>query len=92
MVHALVVKSVLNVENEQKLVEYPAEVKEILEEFQEVILEELPKGLPPMRDIQHQIDLVPSASLPNLPHYRISPRESEILREKVEELLQKGHI
>ena len=33
VVHALVVKSVLNVENEQTLVEYHVEVKEILEEF-----------------------------------------------------------
>lgn len=43
-----------------------------------------------MCDIQHPIDTVPGASV--LSTYRISRQEHEILKEKVEELFQKGHI
>ncbi|XP_022842035.1 uncharacterized protein LOC111365731 [Olea europaea var. sylvestris] len=64
----------------------------LLEEFQKVFLDELLEGLPPLRDIQHQIDLVPDATLPNRAHYRMSPTGQEELRRQVEELFAKGHI
>ena len=68
------------------------ELTDLLDEFGDVFLEELLEGLPPMRGIQHAIDLVPGASLPNLPHYWLDPKKYKELYRQVQELLAKGLI
>jgi hypothetical protein len=70
----------------------PAKIQSLLDEFRDLILEELPHTLPPMRSIQHVIDLVPGSSLPNLPAYRMSPTKHQELHQQITELLERGFI
>ena len=70
----------------------PPEAMPILAEFSQVFPEEFPTHLPPLHYIQHAIDLVPEATLPNLPHYRLNPTEHSELKRQVDELLNKRFI
>ncbi|RDY03824.1 hypothetical protein CR513_12536, partial [Mucuna pruriens] len=53
------------------------EVDSLLQEFTNVFPDEVPHGLPPLRGIEHQIDLVPSCPIPNRPAYRTNPKETK---------------
>ncbi|GJS03754.1 putative CCCH-type zinc finger family protein [Tanacetum coccineum] len=64
----------------------------LLKRFHSVFPEEIPAGLPPMRTIQHCLDLVPGATLPNKPAYRMNPTENAELQRQVDELLRKGMV
>ena len=67
--------------------EIPKEVEPILEEFVAVVGE---STWVPMRDIHHQIDLVPGFVLPNKSAYRMSPKELKSLQGKLMSCLTKA--
>ncbi|XP_068312511.1 transposon Ty3-I Gag-Pol polyprotein [Pyrus communis] len=85
-VYALVIKE------ENVRISLPPEIVSLLQDFSDVIPDELPAGLPPMKDIQHQIDLILGSNLPNKAAYRMSPNEHQELQRQVMELLEKGLI
>jgi hypothetical protein len=51
----------------------PEKIQELLAEFADIVVDELPCSLPPIRSISHHIDLIPRASLPNKAAYRLTP-------------------
>jgi len=64
----------------------------LLKVYSHVFLEEIPPRLPPQRSIQHHIDLIPSAILPNKPAYRMNRKETMEMQRQVEELITKGLV
>eukprot|EP00253_Pinus_taeda_P006938 PITA_06938 len=70
----------------------PEEVQRLLQDFGDIVVDDLPDELPPRRGISHCIDFIPGASLPNKAAYRMSPKDHEEIRKQVQELLDKGLI
>ena len=70
----------------------PHVVTNLLQEYADVFPKEVPPGLPPIRGIEHQIDLIPGASLPNRTPYRTNPEETKEIKRQVQELLDKGYV
>jgi hypothetical protein len=70
----------------------PDEIQELLEEFADIVVDELPHSFPPMRSVSHHIDLIPGASFPNKAAYRLTPQENEEVKRQVQELLDKGLV
>ena len=56
------------------------------------ILFQEPKGLPPKKEIVHDIILQQDAPLPNIGMYRLSALENVEIKKQVQELLEKGFI
>jgi hypothetical protein len=70
----------------------PSLAVSLLQEFVDVFLEEMPNELPPIRGIEHQIDFVPGAAIPNRPAYRSNPEATKELQRQVEDLMSKGYV
>ncbi|GJZ76210.1 putative reverse transcriptase domain-containing protein [Tanacetum coccineum] len=78
-------------EIEDKSEEKRLEDVPIVQNFPEVFPEDLP-GLPPTRQVEFQIDLVPGAAPVARAPYRLAPSELKELSEQLKELSDKGFI
>ncbi|GJT42618.1 putative reverse transcriptase domain-containing protein [Tanacetum coccineum] len=76
---------------EKKSKEKRLEDKPIIRDFPEVFPEEFP-GLPPPRQVEFRIDLVPGAAPVARVPYRLAPTEMIELLVQLQELLEKGLI
>lgn len=68
------------------------ELRALLHEYESVFQEDLPDGLPPKRDVDHAIDILPDCKPPHRPLYQLSPAELVAAREYVDKLLRSGKI
>ena len=66
--------------------------REISEEFSDCIRDELPYGLPPERNVEHKIELIPRAEPVNRPPYRLSFAEEAEVRRQLEETSSWGRF
>jgi hypothetical protein len=61
----------------------PEEVQELLEEFADIVVDELPRSLPMIRSVSHHIDLILGAYFPNKSVYRLTLQENEQVKRQV---------
>eukprot|EP00253_Pinus_taeda_P001522 PITA_01522 len=58
----------------------PKEIQDMLQEFSDIVVDDLLDKLPPKRSINHHIDFILGASLPNKATYGMSPKDTEEIR------------
>ncbi|GKA08259.1 putative reverse transcriptase domain-containing protein [Tanacetum coccineum] len=76
---------------EKKSKEKRLEDVPVIRDFPKVFFEDLP-GLPPLRQVEFRIDLVPGAAHVARAPYRLAPSEMKELSVQLQELLDKGFI
>ena len=63
----------------------------IIKEFLDVFPDDI-SGLPPDREVEFTIDLIPETEPISIPPYRMAPAELRELKAQLEDLLSKGFI
>ncbi|GJS52660.1 putative reverse transcriptase domain-containing protein [Tanacetum coccineum] len=89
--HHVFLANITAKETEDRSGEKRLEDVPIVRDFPEVFPEELP-GLPPTRQVEFQIDLMPGAAPVARAPYRLAPSEMKELSEQLQELSDKGFI
>lgn len=66
-----------------KVSDFLAEIQQMLHEFSDIVVDDLPDKLPPKRSISHHNDFTPRASLSNKAVYQMSPKDNEGIRKQL---------
>ena len=77
---------------EQASPEVRDSLRNIIQDYQDVFPEKLPKGVPPSREVEHAIETDPEAVPPSRAPYRLGPKEMEEMEEQIKDLLNQGYI
>ena len=85
-------ESTITINEDKTKTPYPVEVQAILDEFIDVFPKDLLGGLPPSRELDHRIELVPRAKPPHRAPYRMSPPGLDELKKQLQDLTEKGYI
>ena len=64
----------------------------IVHEYRDVFPDDLPHHLPPRRDVDHRIELLPGSTPPSRSAYRLSSTEMDELKKQLQELTEQGFI
>jgi hypothetical protein len=75
--YALICSRLLVSLGDAPFLDIPSAVADLLQEYADVFSKDLPPGLPSLRGIEHQIDLILGAQLPNRASYRTNPDETK---------------
>lgn len=68
----------------------PSPADPLLQEFRDVFPDDLPRTLPPARDVDHVIELIPGANPPSKPTYPLSYSELDELKQQLADLKLHG--
>jgi hypothetical protein len=70
----------------------PSVAVSLLQEFEDVFSRDFPNILPPLKGIEHHIDLIPGAANSNQPTYKSNLDKMKELQRQVDELMEKEYI
>ena len=87
----VIVSATENIGYLHQMVARPTDVIRVVSEFPNVFPDDLP-GMPPERDIEFSIDLLPGTAPIAKRPYRMAPIEHEKVKKTIDELLAKGYI
>ena len=64
----------------------------LMSEFRDVFPDDLPDGLPPSREVDHPIEVLPGLKPISKPAYRLSHSEAQEVERQLAEYVRKGFI